>query len=121
MKEARKEYFKRHSYNVTMEGTHNLSEVFRWMAKTADLLGTAIHEIKVVWTGPDELWQANYSLRSLPKGLKFLHAVPPSDSPKVMRLVGIHDLDALHHFNSLTHCLWCGKEGQNEGTVVNHL
>ena len=38
-----------------------------------------------------------------------------------MGLVGIHDLDALHHFNGLTHCPWCGKEGQNEGTVVNLL
>ena len=38
-----------------------------------------------------------------------------------MELVGIHDLDALHHFNGLTHCPWCGKEGQDEGTVVNHL
>ena len=26
--------------------------------------------------GTDELWQANYALRSLPKGLKFLCAVP---------------------------------------------
>ena len=72
-------------------------------------------------TGQDELWQANYTLRSLPKGLKFLCAVPPSESPKVMGLVGIHDPDALCHFNGLTHCPWCGKEDQNEGTVINHL
>ena len=71
--------------------------------------------------GPDELRQANYALRSLPKGLKFFCAVLPSESPKVMGLVGIHKLDALHHFSSTTHCPWCGKEGQNEGTVVNHL
>ena len=38
-----------------------------------------------------------------------------------MGLVGIHDPDALCHFNGLTHCPWCGKEGQNEGTVINHL
>ena len=65
--------------------------------------------------GPDELQQANYTLRSLPKGLKFLHAVPPSKSPKAMGLVGIHDPDALCCFNGLTHCPWCGNEGQNEG------
>ena len=59
-----------------MEGTCNLSEVFRQMAKSANLLGTTIHEIQVVWTRLEELWQANYALRSLPKGLKFLHAVP---------------------------------------------
>ena len=55
VKEARKEYFKRHSYNFTAEGTHDLSEVFRQMAKSADLLGTTIHEIQVVWTRTDEL------------------------------------------------------------------
>ena len=65
--------------------------------------------------------QANYVLRSLQKGLKFFHAVTPSESPKVIGLVGIHGPDALHHFNSMTHCPLCGKEGQNEGTVVNHL
>ena len=63
----------------------------------------------------------NYALQSLPNGLKFLHAVPPSESPKVMRLVGIHDPDALCHFGSITYCPWCGKVGKNEGTVVNHL
>ena len=121
MKEARKEYFSKHSYNFIAEGTCNLSEIFRQMAKSAELLGSSIYEIQASWTGPDELKQANYALRSLPKGLRFLHVVLPSESPKVMGLVGIHDLDTLHHFNSVTHCPWCGKEGQNEGTVVNHL
>ena len=121
VKEARKEYFSRHSYNFTAEGTCNLLEVFKQMAKSANLLGTSIHEIQAVWMGPDELRQANYAVRSLPKGLKFLHAVPPSECLKVMGLVRIHDLDALCHFNGLTHCPWCGKEGQNEGIMVNHL
>ena len=91
------------------------------MATSAELLGTSIYEIQASWTGLHELRQAKYALRSLPKGLKFLHAVPPSESPKVIGLVGIQDLDALHCFSSITHCPWCGKEGQNEGTVVNHL
>ena len=111
MKEARKEYFRRHSYNFTMEGTHDLSEVFRHMAESAKLLGSGIYKIQEVWKGPDELQQSNYALRSLPKGLKFLCVVPPSESPEVMGLVGIHDLDALHYFSGLTHCPWCGKEG----------
>ena len=38
-----------------------------------------------------------------------------------MGLTGIHHPDALCHFNRVTHCPWCGKEGQNEGTVINHL
>ena len=104
-----------------MEGTCDLSEIFRQMAKSAELLGTSIYEIQASWTGPDELRQANYAQRSLPKGLKFLCMVPRSEFPKVMGLMGIHDQDALHCFNGMTHCPWCGKEGQNEGTVVNHL
>ena len=85
---ARKEYFKKHSPNFTTDGTHDLSEIFRHMAKSTKLLGSAIYKIQEVWKGPDKLQQANYTLC---------------------------------HFNGLTHCPWCGKEGQNEGTVVNHL
>ena len=88
---------------------------------SASLLGTDIHEIQASWTGPEELKQANYTLQSIPEGLKFLRVVPTSESPKVMGLVGIHDPDALQHFAGFTYCPWCGKEGQNEGTVVNHL
>ena len=84
VKEARKEYFKKHSYNFTVESACDLSEVFRWMAKSTELLGSAIYEIQEVWMWLDKLWQTNYALRSLPKGLKFLCAVPPSESPKVM-------------------------------------
>ena len=104
VKEARKEYFSKHSYNFITEGTHDLSEIFKLMATSTELLGTSIYKIQASWTGPDELRQANYALRSTPKGLKFLHVVPPSESPKVMGLVGIHDLDTLCHFNSMTHC-----------------
>ena len=81
VKEAREEFFSKHSYNFITEGTHNLLEIFRQMATSAELLGTSIYEIQVSWMGPDELKQANYALRSLPKGLKFLCAVPPSESP----------------------------------------
>ena len=64
-----------------MENTHDLSEVFQHVAKTPELLGSAIYEIKEVWKGLDELWQANYALRTLPKGLKFLRAVSPIRVP----------------------------------------
>ena len=37
-----------------------------------------------------------------------------------MGLKGIHLPKALQWQSGLT-CLWCGKEGQNEGMVVNHL
>ena len=91
------------------------------MAMSGNLLGTSIHEIQVSWTRINELKQANYALQSLPKGLKFLCVVPPSKSPKMMGLVGLHKPDALHCFGGITHCPWCGKEGQNEGTMANHL
>ena len=55
-----------------MDGTCDLSEVFRHMAESAKLLGLAFYKIQEVWEGPDELQEANYALRSLPKGLKFL-------------------------------------------------
>ena len=91
------------------------------MIKTTELLGSTIYEIKEAWTGLDKLQQANYLLRTLLKGLKFLRVVSPLESPKVMGLMGIHDPDALCHFYGVTHCPWCRKEGQNKGTVVNHL
>ena len=121
VKEARKEFFSKHSSNFVTDGTQDLSEVFKQMAMSTKLLGTSIYEIQASWMGPEELKQANYALRSLPKGLKFLHAVPPSKSPKVMGLVGIHDQDTLRHFSGITHCPQCWKEGQNKGTMVNHL
>ena len=49
------------------------------------------------------------------KGLIFFRAVSPSESPKVMGLMGIYDPDALCYFNRVTLCPWCGKVGQNGG------
>ena len=72
--------------------------------------------------GPDQRSkQVNCALQSLPKGLRFLRVVPTLESPMVMGLIGIHDLDALRHYTGYTYCPLCGKERQNEGTVVNHL
>ena len=121
MVEARLYFFSKHSYNFNQDGNCDLSRIFKKLAVSASLLGTNIHEIEASWTGPEELKEANYTLQSLPKGLKFLRVVPTLESPKVMGLVGIHDPDALWHFAGFTYCPWCGKEGQNEGTVVNHL
>ena len=91
------------------------------MIETTGLLGSIIYKITEAWSGQDELWQANYSLMTLPKGLKFFRAVSPSESPKVMGLTGIHDMGMLHCFSGMTHCPWCGKVGQNNGTILNHL
>ena len=38
-----------------------------------------------------------------------------------MGLIGIHHPNALCCHAGLPYCSWCGKEGQNEGTVVNYL
>ena len=121
VKEARREFFLTHIYDFTSDGLRDLSRTFKHLAAGTSLIGTSIYELQSSWTGPDELKQANYAFQSLPKGLKFLCAVPPSKSPKVMGLIGIHDPDALCHFGSVTYCPWCGNEGQNKGTVVNHL
>ena len=55
VRETREKYFKKHYPNFTMEGTRDLSEIFRNMAKTAKLFGSAIYEIKELWKGPDGL------------------------------------------------------------------
>ena len=76
VKEARKEYFSKHSYDFTLDGNCNLSGMFKHLATSAGLLGTSIYKTQSPWTGPEELKQANYILLSLPEGLKFLWAVP---------------------------------------------
>ena len=42
-------------------------------------------------------------------------------SPKIMGLKGIHSPEALKCITGLSFCPWCRKEGQNEGTMLNHL
>ena len=38
-----------------------------------------------------------------------------------MELKGIHHPNAINCHTGLSYHPWCGKEGQNEGTVINHL
>ena len=64
---------------------------------------------------------SNYILRSLSKGLKFLRIVPAKELLNIMSLKGIHDPNVLQDFAGYTYCPWCGKDGQNEGTIINHL
>ena len=75
------------------------------------LLGSEIFEMQETWMGQCVLEYDNYALKTLLKGLKFFHLVSPSESPKVMGLTNIHHPNALCHFNGVTHCLWCRKEG----------
>ena len=80
-----------HSYDFVNDGTSDLSDVFKELAKSAGLLGETIYEIQLSWTGPEELKQANYALWSLPKGLRFLRVGPALESPKVVGLMGPSD------------------------------
>ena len=91
------------------------------MATTANLLGNEIQEVQEDWGNRRDLSAANLFSRSSSKDIHFFRIVVPTESPKIMGLAGIHLLKALQWQSSLTFCLWCGKEGQNEGTVVNHL
>ena len=121
IKEARAHYFTTHSWDWDHSNTEDLSDIFKELTQEAGLLGESIFEIQWSWKGPEHLQQANYIFQSQPKGLKFLRAVSAKESPKEMGLKGIHDPEALWHFSRYTYCPWCGKSGQNEGTIVNHL
>ena len=121
IKEARECYFATHP-GIGLAATRTISLTFSGnLPKVLACWAEFIHEIQVSWNGLEELKHANYILRSLPKGLKFLRVVSAKESPKIMGLKGIHDSNALQHFASYTYCLWCSKDGQNEGTIVNHL
>ena len=109
VRKMREEYFRNQCPNFYNENTHDLMDVFQHMIETAGLLGSAIYKIQEAWTGWDKLQDANYMLRTLPRGLKFIWAVSPSESPKVMGLVGIHHPNMLQCFNGVTHCPWCRK------------
>ena len=121
MKEARSCYFATHPYDWVHGSFDDLSNIFKELARGAGLLGKSIYEIQLLWDGLEKLKQDNYALQSLLKDLRFLRAVSANESPRVMGLKGIHDPEALSWFAGLTYCPWCGKEGQNEGTMVNHL
>ena len=67
VREARREFLLKHSYNFTTDSTCNLSKISQQMATSASLLGTSIHEIQASWAGPKELKKVNYGLQSLPQ------------------------------------------------------
>ena len=60
VKKARREYFSKHSFNFTSDGTCNLSRMFKHLATRAGLLGTSIYETQSPWTGPEELKQTMF-------------------------------------------------------------
>ena len=121
MKVARWAYQKTHWANLEQEGSYNLSSIFHQMATSTNLLGTEIHEVQESWGGQKDLWAANWAAKASPKENHFFQIVSPTESPKIMGLKGIHSSKALQWWGGLTFCHWSGKEGQNEGMVMNHL
>ena len=122
VRKTREEYFRNHCPNLNNENTHDLMDIFWHMIETAGLLGSTIYEIQEAWTGWDELQHANYALRTLQKGLKFLLSNILLRVPKGNGVNGhTPSWCTMHCFNGVTHCPWCGKEGQKEDTIINHL
>ena len=78
-------------------------------------------EVQEVWTGQQGLKAANCTTKASQRDIQFFCMVMPIELPNFMGLKGIHSPEALHQWGSHSFCPWCGKEGQNEGMVVNHL
>ena len=80
-------------------------------------MGSDVNEVQEAWTGQKDLWVTHPVAKCSPKDIHFFWVVPPTKLPKIMGLRGIHSSEALRWQGGLSFCLWCGKEGQNEGTV----
>ena len=91
------------------------------MARDMNLLNSEIHEVQEVWTGQRGLKATNHAAQAFPKDIQFFCMVSLNESPNIMGLKGVHSLEALHWWGGHSFCPWCGKEGKNEGMVVNHL
>ena len=91
------------------------------MATSTYILGNKIHGVQKSFGSRKDLQATNQAARSSSKDIYFLRVVAPTESPKIRGLKGIHSLEALQWQSGLTFCPWCGKEDENEGTVVNHL
>ena len=91
------------------------------MVDVVSLLNTEIHKVQDPWPGKKELHAANHVAMSSTKNISYFWVVSPTESSRIMGLKGIHSPEALKCQGSLSFCPWCRKEGQNEGTMVNHL
>ena len=118
---ARWAYFKAHWPNFELEGLYYISPTFWQMATSTNLLGTKTHKVQENLGGRKDLWAANQAAKSSSNDIHFFIVVAPTELLKIMGFKGIHSPKALWWQSGLTFCPWCRKEGQNEGTVVNHL
>ena len=121
MKVARWAYHKAHWVNFEQEGLYNHSSIFWQMATSTNLLGTKVHEVQESWGGQKDLQATNQVAKASQKDIHFFQIILPIELLKIMGLKDIPSSEALQWQGGLTFCPWCGKEGQNEWTVVNHL
>ena len=120
VKGAQQTYQKTHKAMFDQEGSYDLTSVFWDMAWETGLLNVEICEVQEVWTGWQELKAFNCAIKASQRNIQFF-MVMPTESPNIMGLKEIHCPEALCWQGSHSYCPWFGKEGQNEGTVVNHL
>ena len=113
-------YFKMHHPDLDHEGSNDLFSTFQEMATFAGLMGPKVHEFQEVWTGSKDFWATHHVPKGSPKEIHFFCVVHPTKLPKIMGLWEIHSPKALCRQADWP-SVWCGKEGQNEATVVNHL
>ena len=114
---SQKSYHPSHKGMFAQEGSYDLMSVFQEMATSAGLLDSEVHKVQDEWTGQKDLWAAHQVVKSSPKDIHYFWLVPPTESPKIMGLKGIHSPEALKWQAGLLLL----KDRQNEGMVVNDL
>ena len=95
MKKARWAYYNTCHSNFKQEGLHDLSSTFQEMASSTNLLGTEIHEVQESWGSQNDLQTTYQAAKSSPRDIHFFIVVSPTESPKIMGLMGIHSPKAL--------------------------
>ena len=93
----------------------------RWQILLAFLNQTPMKFRKDAWTRQKDLCTANHAAKTSRRNIQFFHLVTPTASPSIMGPEEIHSIEALCRWHGLLYYPWCAKEGQNEGTMANHL
>ena len=88
---------------------------------SAGLRGLDIYEVQDTWMGQKDLCTANHAAKTSQRNIQFFCMVTATKLPSIMGLEWIHSLEDLCRWGGHSYCPWCAKEGQNEGTMVNHL
>ena len=114
-------YCKGHKVIFEQEGSYDLTSVFWQMARDTILLNSEIHEVQEVWIGQGGLKATNCATQPSLKDIQFFCMVSLNKSHNIVGLRGVHSLETLHQQGGHSFCPCCVKEGQNEGTVMNHL